>query len=64
MRRVLCLYLPYLATERVWRDAARRDGEQYPLALVRPAGAAQIVGQACPRARRLGVHPGLLLEQA
>jgi protein ImuB len=64
MRRILCLHLPYLATERVRRDAAWAAEPARPLALTRPVGSSLVVEQACPRARQLGLRPGLSLAQA
>jgi len=63
MRRVLCLHLPYLATERAWHDGLCR-GEPGPLVLTRPVGAAHVVERVCAQARRLGVRPGMSLAQA
>ena len=63
MRRILCLHIPYLPTERAWRDGVWAD-EQRPLVLTRPVGASQVVEQVCPRAQALGLHPGLSLGQA
>jgi len=63
MRRVLCLHLPYLATERAWRDGLCRS-KPGPLVLTRPVGAAHVVERVCAQARRLGVRPGMSLAQA
>jgi len=64
MRRILCLHLPYLSTERARRDAARVVERERPLALTRPVGSSLVVEQVCPRARQLGLWPGLSLAQA
>jgi protein ImuB len=64
MRRILCLHLPYLSTERARRDAAWGAEPERPLALTRAVGASLVVEQACPRARQLGLRPGLSLAQA
>ncbi len=64
MRRILSLVLPYLSTERAWRDDAPADNAQRPLVLTRSVGASLVVAQVCPAARRLGVRPGLSLGQA
>lgn len=64
MRRILCLHLPYLATERARRIAAAAEHKELPLALARPAGAALIVECVCPRARAGGVTPGMTAGQA
>jgi len=52
-----------LPTERAWRDGVWAD-EQRPLVLTRPVGASEVVEQVCPRARALGLRPGLSLGQA
>lgn len=64
MRRILCLYLPYLSTERARRDAAWVVERERPLALTRPVGSSLVVEQVCLRARQLGLRPGLSLAQA
>ena len=64
MRRILCLHLPHLATERVRRDVASASDRQQPLVLTRPVGAVLVVEQVCPVARQLGVRPGMSLGQA
>ncbi len=52
-----------MPTERAWRDGVWVD-EPRPLVLTRPVGASQVVQQVCPRARALGLRPGLSLGQA
>ncbi len=64
MRRILCLHLPYLSTERAWRDSASAVDHGRPLALTRPVGSSLVVEDVCPHARRLGVRPGWSLAQA
>ncbi len=64
MRRILCLHLPYLSTERARYAAARAAEPAQPLVLTRPVGSSLVVEQACPRARQLGLRPGLSLAQA
>ena len=64
MRRMLCLHLPCLPTERARRDAVPAVEVQRPLVLTRPVGSSLVVEQVCPRGRRLGLRPGLSLGQA
>lgn len=64
MRRILCLHLPYFATEQMRRDVASASDRPPPLVLTRPAGAALVVEQVCPVAQQLGVRPGMSLGQA
>jgi protein ImuB len=64
MRRILCLHLPYLSTQRARHAAAQAADPARPLALTRPVGSSLVIEQACPRARQLGLRPGLSLAQA
>jgi protein ImuB len=64
MRRILCLHLPYLSTQRARHAAAQAVEPACPLVLTRPVGSSLVVEQVCPRARRLGLRPGLSLAQA
>ncbi len=64
MRRILCLHLPYLPTERARRAAWPAVEPARPLVLTRPVGAAQVVEQVCPQAAALGLRPGSTLGQA
>lgn len=56
--------MPYLPTERARRDGTSGGEPERPLVLTRPVGAALVVEQVCPRARELGLRPGLALAQA
>lgn len=56
--------MPELPTERVRRAAAGAAEAGGPLVLARAEGGARVVEQACPRARALGLRPGLSLAQA
>jgi protein ImuB len=64
MRRMLCLHMPYLPTERARRDAEPAVEDERPLVLTRPVGSSLVVEQVCSRGRQLGLRPGLSLGQA
>jgi protein ImuB len=63
MRRVLCLHLPQLATQRVRRAAPPADSRR-PIVLTRVVGASQQVVEACPLAQARGVQADMTLGQA
>ncbi len=56
--------MPELPTERARRAAAGAAEAGGPLVLARAAGGARVVERVCPRARALGLRPGLSLAQA
>lgn len=79
MRRVLCLHMPYLPTDRVRRQwppdppaeplaspPAERQSHPAPppIVLTRQVGASQIIERCCPRGAALGLRPGMTLGQA
>jgi protein ImuB len=64
MRRILCIHLPYLSTERVRRSGDSGAETERPLVLTQVVGASQVVVQVCPGAQALGLHPGMSLGQA
>ncbi|MBN2445140.1 MAG: DNA polymerase Y family protein, partial [Phycisphaerae bacterium] len=65
MRRVLCLHLPYLSTDRVRRDGRLGPGDaDRPLVLTRRVGASVFVAQRCARAQAGGVEIGASAAQA
>jgi len=57
--------MPDLASERVKRDGRLSSDEAArPVVLTRQVGSSLMVEQACPRARQLGLRPGMTLGQA
>ncbi len=56
--------MPYLPTERARRSVGPADEPARPLVLTRPSGSSLVVEDVCPRARQLGLRPGLSLGQA
>lgn len=56
--------MPELPTERAQRAAAGVAEAGGPLVLARAVGGARVVERVCPRARALGLRPGLSLAQA
>lgn len=56
--------MPELPTERARRAAAGAAEAGGPLVLVRAVGGTRVVERVCPRARALGLRPGLSLAQA
>ncbi len=60
-RRILCLYAPHLATDRVRRETGLPEE---PLALTQRSGERVLVARSCVLARRQGIAPGLSLGEA
>ena len=68
-RRILCLWLPYLPTDRVERASiasppAPPEGHPAPLALVAKVEGALRISAVNRAARRAGIAPGLALAAA
>lgn len=61
-RRILSIWLPHLAAERVLRR--NRGRALPPLAVVAEAGNALTLASICPRAMREGLQPGMPLSDA
>ncbi|MBU0638615.1 MAG: DNA polymerase Y family protein [Planctomycetes bacterium] len=65
MRRVLCLHMPHLATERARRAGVLPPGEtERPLVLVQRKNSTAIVAEVCPQALRRGLRVGVSLGEA
>ncbi len=67
MRRVLCLYMPYFATDRARSSApphASASALDGPLVLTQRVGRSVWVQRVCSRAREQGVRTGITLGQA
>lgn len=77
-RRVLCVYLPHLATDRVQQGRSAGDSSQEaseggcstsdfssrPLVLTRRVSSTVVVSYACPRAREVGIESDITLGEA
>ncbi len=64
MQRMMCVYMPYLATDLVGSGVGRPGDAESALILTRESGAATFVAHACLRALGAGVVPGMPLGEA
>ena len=62
--RVLSLWLPYLATDRITRDQRRSEKGEGPLSTFSRTGGCYRLADLCPLAERSGLKPGITLDDA
>lgn len=66
-RRILHVWFPFLATDRIGRTRRARGGERHParpLVTAQKVGGALLISSVDACARRMGLSPGLTLAQA